>query len=155
MDYLLSDISIVISKSGLYGFINQVGDNVTSSIVHSFVANKMEVNYLSCRLKSGRYAKLNRRLQGVNGEFRTEAGNYRSALSVVKGTFQSKYFQGQDGVQGPYRLTGENGEQFVIVLAGTERVFVNGVEVKRGEENEYIIDYGLGEVYFTNNLLIS
>tara|TARA_Y100001935_G_scaffold142663_1_gene117915 strand:- start:8942 stop:12397 length:3456 start_codon:yes stop_codon:yes gene_type:complete len=114
----------------------------------------LDMGDVDLSLNASRYAKLNRRLQGVNGEFRTEAGNYRSALSVVKGTFQSKYFQGQDGVQGPYRLTGENGEQFVIVLAGTERVFVNGVEVKRGEENEYIIDYGLGEVYFTNNLLI-
>lgn len=42
----------------------------------------------------------------------------------------------------------------MIILAGTERVYINGQQVQRGEESEYIIDYGLGEIYFTNNLLI-
>ena len=100
------------------------------------------------------FARLNRRLQGAAGYNRSRAGNYSGVASVVRGRFNSRLFQGQDGVQGPYRLTGNEEEEFVIILAGTERVFINGQQVKRGEENEYIIDYGLGEVYFTNNLLI-
>lgn len=100
------------------------------------------------------FARLNRRLQGAAGYNQSKAGNYSGVASVVRGRFNSRLFQGQDGVQGPYRLTGNEEEEFVIILAGTERVFINGQQVKRGEEHEYIIDYGLGEVYFTNNLLI-
>ena len=63
MDYLLSDISIVISKSGLYGFINQVGDNVTSSIVVRSKRNESsdyhDFNFVDCMLKSGRRVQLN------------------------------------------------------------------------------------------------
>ena len=100
------------------------------------------------------FARLNRRLQGAAGYTDTNYGDYKGALSVVRGTYKSQSFQGQDGVQGPYRLTGRDGDEFVIILAGTERVYINGQIVNRGEENEYIIDYGLGEVHFTNNLLI-
>jgi hypothetical protein len=41
------------------------------------------------------------------------------------------------------------------VIAGSEQVFVNGSRVNRGAENEYIVDYGLGEITFTNNLVVT
>ncbi len=115
---------------------------------------KFQMGDVDVKFEQSTFAKLNRRLQGAAGYNSSKAGNYGGALSVVRGVYKSLKFDGQDGVQGPYRLTGNENEQFVIVLAGTERVFINGKEVQRGEENEYVIDYGLGEVNFTNNLLI-
>lgn len=115
---------------------------------------RIEMGDVDVSLQQSTFSQLNRRLQGAAGYTSTRYGDYTGALSVVRGTYKSMSFQGRDGVQGPYRLTGRGGEEFVIILAGTERVYINGQQVARGEENEYIIDYGLGEVFFTNNLLI-
>lgn len=114
----------------------------------------LEMGDVDVSFEQSTFARLNRRLQGASGYTNTKYGDYRGALSIVRGTFKSLSFEGEDGVQGPYRLSGRDGEEFIIVLAGTERVYINGQEVDRGEENDYIIDYGLGEVFFTNNLLI-
>ncbi len=114
----------------------------------------IEMGDVDVSFEQSTFARLNRRLQGAAGYTTTQYGDLNAALSVVRGTFKSVSFEGQDGVQGPYRLTGRDGEEFVIILAGTERVFINGQRMSRGEENDYIIDYGLGEVHFTNNLLI-
>ncbi len=38
----------------------------------------------------------------------------------------------------------------MLVISGSERVYVNGVLLKRGENNDYTIDYNAGEVLFTS-----
>ncbi len=114
----------------------------------------VEMGDVDISLEQSTFARLNRRLQGATGYVNSDYGDYTGAASVVRGTYKPMSFSGQEGVQGPYRLTGRNDQEFVIILAGTERVYVNGQQVQRGAEHEYIIDYGLGEVTFTNNLLI-
>ncbi|MEQ8578244.1 MAG: hypothetical protein RIC57_04310 [Balneola sp.] len=114
----------------------------------------IEMGDVDISLEKSTFAKLNRRLQGAAGYNTTNFTDLSAAASVVRGVFKSVSLQGLEGVQGPYRLTGNENEEFVIILAGTERVYINGQLVQRGEDGEYIIDYGLGEIYFTNNLLI-
>ena len=75
--------------------------------------------------------------------------------SIAKGQFARNIFQGLEGNQGPYKLTGNNGEQFFIVLAGTERVYVDNVPMERGENADYIINYNTGEVSFMPRKMIS
>uniref|UniRef100_UPI0040486376 hypothetical protein n=1 Tax=Roseivirga sp. TaxID=1964215 RepID=UPI0040486376 len=77
------------------------------------------------------------------------------AASVAKGRFASINVDPIEGVLGPYRVRGPNNERFIIVIAGSEKVFVDGVELTRGFDNDYIIDYNLGEVTFTNKVLIT
>lgn len=100
-------------------------------------------------------ARLQRRIQGaVLSSDRDVTGSNQAVISVQRGTFRVMEFRGREGIQGPYRLTGERGESFIIVVAGTERVFLDGQLLDRGEDQDYIIDYSIGEVTFTGSNLI-
>ncbi|MDX1912559.1 MAG: hypothetical protein SFV22_13775 [Saprospiraceae bacterium] len=114
----------------------------------------------------GYFAHYFKRLQGAmvavenmgaaqkNGEKKTY-GALRVAAAVSRGKFARQLIQGQEGNQGPYRLQGAEGERFIIVLAGTEKVFADGQLLRRGLEDDYVIDYNLGEITFTPRRLIT
>lgn len=101
------------------------------------------------------FGRYNRKLSGVLGEARHGTARGAVSFATLNGTYHSLQFNGIDGVQGPYRVTGRNGEQPVLVLAGTEKVYVDGVEMIRGENNDYVIEYANGEITFTPNRLIT
>lgn len=105
--------------------------------------------------RSGEFSAVNRRLQGLSGSFQMENINGFTAIASSKGKFNSQKLNGLDGVQGPYRLAGTNGEREIIVIAGTEKVFIDGEELLRGERNDYTIDYAVAELTFTTNKLIT
>jgi hypothetical protein len=106
------------------------------------------------------FLNFNKRVQGLlyQDEFKLSK-NVKNKIglsaSVAKGEFARNIIQGIEGNQGPYKLTGNNGEQFFIVLAGTEKVYIDGVLMTRGEDKDYIINYNTGEVTFMPRQLIT
>ncbi len=109
----------------------------------------------SLNLKDNEFSNINRKLQGLKGEF--TFGNTKGAIVAAssRGKFNTNRFYGQDGNQGPYRLVGINNERAIILIGGSERVYVDGIQMKRGENNDYIIDYSNAEVTFTPKRLIT
>ena len=74
---------------------------------------------------------------------------------ISKGKFVRNQITPIHGVQGPYKLYGSQGETNIVVLSGTEKVFLDGVLMTRGQDNDYVIDYNVGEVTFTAKHLIA
>lgn len=102
-----------------------------------------------------RFANYYRNVQGLQGSYQTANTRLRLSGAVAKGRFHTNRFNGIDGVSGPYRLRGKNGEQFFIVLAGSERVYLNGQLMQRGEANDYVINYNTAEITFTAQHVIT
>ncbi len=75
--------------------------------------------------------------------------------ALARGVFQSFKFNGVDSNQGPYKILGSDNQQFIIMISGSERVYANGVLLKRGENFDYTIDYNTGEITFTTLYTVS
>jgi hypothetical protein len=71
-----------------------------------------------------------------------------AAGAIVRGIFTTSNILPQEGSQGPYKLVGPNGELFVLIVSGSEKVYVNGIPIRRGEDKDYLIDYNAGEIKF-------
>ncbi|MBN1543470.1 hypothetical protein JW992_15120 [candidate division KSB1 bacterium] len=106
-------------------------------------------------LQESEFARYNRKLQGAMGEVENERFSLLVSGAVSKGKFISKRLTGREGFQGPYQLTGDQGQLDIIVLAGTERVYIDGESLVRGETNDYIIDYAAAQITFTRKRLIT
>lgn len=106
-------------------------------------------------VRDSEFGQITRKLQGLQGEILFENTKGKIAVAGSRGKYSSNLIQGQDGNQGPYRLTGSNGERTIFVIAGSEKVFVDGASMKRGENNDYVIDYSNAEITFTPKRLIT
>jgi len=99
------------------------------------------------------FASFTKKVQGISlsGTFDHKDGAKTTAFAsgaLVRGVFQRSEFTAQEGNQGPYKLVGPNGELFILIVSGSERVYVNGLLLKRGENEDYVIDYNAGEIKF-------
>jgi hypothetical protein len=109
--------------------------------------------------KNGKFTNINRKLQGAMITAKYDSITPKTQLSFVGATSRGKYhsnqFIGIEGVQGPYRLSGKNNERNIIIIAGTEKVYVDGEKMIRGESNDYSIEYGSAEITFSTKKLIT
>ena len=158
----LTDENSPIQPEGTTQTLREV-DKVYVEIKHpQYSATLGDFNLQIDQNEGGEFGRLNRKLQGARGVAsfdRIGGSNIDGAVSFTGATARGKYetnqFQGMESVQGPYRLTGANGENRLIIIAGSERVYLNGELMTRGDVNDYTIDYGSGEVTFSSRRLIT
>lgn len=102
--------------------------------------------------RQSRFLNFSKKVQGLAASVafgKESKTTISAAAALVRGQYARSSFIGQEGNQGPYKLRGPNNELYVLVISGSERVFVNGILLERGENNDYIIDYNAGEIIFT------
>lgn len=112
----------------------------------------------------GHFLRFSKKAQGgrldLNYDGTTEKGraytlNSTSAAAIAKGRYARNHIEPIEGNQGPYKLRGEKNELYIIILAGTERVYIDGQLLQRGQSNDYIIDYNTAEITFMPQHLIT
>ncbi|MCB2201105.1 hypothetical protein KQI63_17030 [bacterium] len=149
---LLDDRTLPIQPEGTSRRLNEL-DQVYIDVT----AGRTRGRFGDYRLDfdAGRYGKIDRRLEGGLLETNQPDWSAKAAGAVTRAVFHTNRFQGSDGIQGPYRLSGRNGERDLIVIGGSETVWVDGIQRQRGELADYTIDYSRGEITFTPHLPIT
>ncbi len=148
---MLSDQDLPIQPEGMTEDIQDINQKLIR-IMHPRVVGTL--GDFDASLGSSEFIFFPRALEGVKVEGDFENVKFHFIPSALpKGQSTSKVIRGEEG-RSEYRLDVNN--QFVIVKAGSEIVWLNGEKMRRGENNDYIIrEYGDPIIEFNNKHLIT
>jgi hypothetical protein len=102
----------------------------------------------------GYFLNYKKRAQGLFSEYNWIDPNKKEwkvlgGFGFSKGKYARQIISGVEGNQGPYRMRGNDNEPYIIILSGTEKVFIDGRLLVRGQDADYVINYNSGELTFT------
>ncbi len=155
----LTDANIPIQPEGNTAQLNEF-DKIFIQVYNDKISATLGDYQLS--LRENRFLRAEKKQQGFI--FEVKAGKADSSkfvysgltsASISKGKYNRQTLVSIEGNQGPYKLQGSNNERFIIIIAGSERVFIDGILLERGEISDYIIDYNSAEITFTPKRPIS
>lgn len=142
----LSDQSTPIQPEGTTENINELDKVYVAVSSPRFDAT---LGDHTVQMQPSEFASYERKLTGVRAGYHDSTIAVNAGGASSRGEFFSNEFLGQDANQGPYPLRDRNGATGVVVLAGTERVWLDGTLLRRGENNDYVMDYAAGTLTFT------
>ena len=148
---ILSDQNSPIQPEGDTRSLNEI-DKVFVEVTHPSAL--IQAGDVDISLHKGRYLRHDRRIEGLSLASSGSKGDMAFILGSARGKFQSTEFRGEDQNQGPYRLNGEGGIRRIVITAGSEKVWLDGKPLERGESADYSIDYSQSEITFTSKRLI-
>lgn len=102
-------------------------------------------------------SKYSRKLQGTSfsniSKTEKHSFNYGGVVAINKGKFSRIELKPIDGVSGPYKLQTIEAN-YIQVIAGSEKVYLDGILLKRGYDADYVIDYNTAEITFMPKIFI-
>ncbi len=129
-------------------FISLFNDNFELSFgdLSHEISNTSYMNYLIQfeGLKLGVFESNNKI---YSGPFQEQNSSW-AALAVSKGKNGSYRFTCIEGKQGPYFIYISDSQDYVSIIANSEKVFLDGIKAERGID--YFIDYSEGSITFEN-----
>jgi hypothetical protein len=128
----------------------QLNDDKSQLVAGDFVLNKPPSHFMNY-FKRNQGGAFNTTFK--NGKQQTHSVDASAAVS--KGKFSRNVIIGIEGNQGPYRLRGAENESFIIILSGSENIYIDGQLLQRGQENDYVIDYNTAQITFTAKKIIT
>ncbi|UZR95882.1 hypothetical protein [Chondrinema litorale] len=158
IEAVFSDQNVPFQPEGNTRQIRDI-DRVYLALKHKNA--KLEAGDITLTNNENEYLRYNKQVLGagfsVNNSdtvhkrsFKTEVG-----LAIAKGKFSSQYLTVDEGVLGPYQILGEDNEQYIIIIAGSEKVYLDEQLMERGLYNDYTIDYNNAEITFTAKNIIT
>lgn len=107
----------------------------------------------------GYFLNYDKKVQGLFGQYSWGEDHHKwtatTSGALSKGKFARNVIQGTEGNQGPYRLRGKENEPYIVVLSGTEKVYLDGKLLKRGQDLDYVMNYNTAELTFTSRNMIT
>lgn len=154
----LSDANIPVQPEGNTSQLNEF-DKIFIQIYNNRISSTLGDYQLS--LSENRFLRVNKKQQGFLFEIKPQNNNSEFSYSgltsgsISKGKYHRQLIVPIEGNHGPYKLQGADNERFIIIIAASERVYIDGVLLERGENGDYTIDYNSGEITFTPKSKIS
>ncbi len=152
----ISDTSVPIQQNGYTQDLHQFDNVFIELLGNNWALKGGDVTFQNT---ASEFLNFSKKASGVqfSNNFNLNNALLKTSIAgaMVQGKFVSNSFKGQNGNQGPYKLKGNQGEPFIIVVPGSETVYVNGLPIKSGTEHEYIIDYQTAEIIFNTSYPIS
>ncbi|MFH2036600.1 MAG: hypothetical protein ABIJ45_09375 [Candidatus Zixiibacteriota bacterium] len=104
-------------------------------------------------VRRSEYGAIGRKqVSGLAGTYNGRYFGLSTLLARPRGIFKTFEFQGQDQVQGPYRISSDNAIKAIV--PGSESVWLNGELLDRGVDKDYTIDYPSATITFSPKNLI-
>ncbi len=104
---------------------------------------------------AGGFAAFERQLEGVRLHATRSGASGVAAAAKVPGLFFSFEFLGEEGKQGPYSLRPPAAPIEAVIVAGSERIWIDGELLVRGDDRDYSIDYAASTVTFSGRRIIT
>ena len=101
----------------------------------------------------GELLSFERNMTGFYASASHGGSGVRASAASTRTTTESALIEGREGISGPYVITDAGGLP-VAMVPNKERVWLDGIAMRRGKGMDYTVDYAAGAIYFNPSRFI-